>query len=224
MGDVQTVQGEVTAPTRRALTLEDMDRMRIPSRFREVTFGGVSAGPHREVLRNYLNGFDEMARRGVGLVLSGPNGTGKSSLAVVVAKEARRCGRTVLFVEAAQLKNIVFGNQTFEGEVLMRDRMRDVDVLVLDDVGKGVQDSVGAEERLLDDLIRHRAAYTRITILTTNLNVQPVRAGDPSQLERYLKPSTVHMLQECAIQVLILGADLRDGALDDIERQLRGTR
>jgi DNA replication protein DnaC len=195
----QPGQGRVI---RRELTVGDLDRMRIPDRYREVTFSAVSEGEHREVVRHYLNHFPEMAERGVGLVLSGPNGTGKTSVAVVVAKEARRCGRTVLFVEAARLKDYAFGQVVFEDDVLMRDRMRAVDVLVLDDVGKGVQDSVGAEERLLDDLVRHRAAHRRITILTTNMNVRAARQGDLSQWERYLKPSTVAMLEECALKVL----------------------
>jgi len=218
MTDEQDLEqvAEARAEFRRQLTLLDMERMRIPLRYREAHFDGVSAGPHKVELYNYLVALDEMLARGVGLVLHGKNGTGKTSVAVIALKESRRRGNTGLFVEAASLKDIKFASKGFEGETRLWDRILDVDVLVLDDLGKGVQDSTGAEERLLDELLRFRGAYCRATFITTNMSAIAKRRGDKSQLEDYLKLSTMHMLGETSVSIAMVGADLREGALDDV--------
>jgi hypothetical protein len=139
-----------------------------------------------------------------------------TSAAVIALKEARRRGNTGLFIEAAALKDIKFGSKGFEGEKLLWERILDVDVLVLDDLGKGVRDKEGAEERLLDDLLRFRGAYCRTTLITTNMSAIPRRRGELSQLEEYLKTSTIHMLSETSVSIAMVGADLREGALDDV--------
>jgi DNA replication protein DnaC len=218
MTDEQDLEqvAEARAGFRRQLTLVDMERMRIPPRYREAHFDGVSAGPHKMELYNYLVALDEMLARGVGLVLHGKNGTGKTSAAVIALKEARRRGNTGLFVEAASLKDIKFASKGFEGETRLWDRILDVDVLVIDDLGKGVRDKEGAEERLLDELLRFRGAYCRATYITTNMSAIPRRRGDASQLEEFLKASTIHMLSETSVSIAMVGADLREGALDDV--------
>jgi DNA replication protein DnaC len=218
MTDEQDLEqvAEARSGMRRQLNLKDMERMRIPLRYRDAHFDGVSAGPHKMELYNYLVALDDMLARGVGLVLHGKNGTGKTSAAVIALKEARRRGNTGLFIEAAALKDIKFGSKGFEGEKLLWERILDVDVLVLDDLGKGVRDKEGAEERLLDELLRFRGAYCRTTLITTNMSAIPRRKGDASQLEEYLKASTIHMLSETAVPIAMVGADLREGALDDV--------
>lgn len=203
-------------PQRRPLTLEDLERMRVPVRYREVTFAGASAGAHREAVQKYLLGLDDMLARGVGLLFNGPNGTGKTSLAVVVLKEARRRGYTGLYIEAAMLRDLVFGKRGFDALESAWERMLSVDVLVLDDLGKGVQDSVAAEERLVDELLRHRGANRRVTLITTNLSAVARTPGSRSQLEEYLKASTLAMLQETVLLVSVLGPDLRAGSLTDL--------
>lgn len=218
MTDEQDLEqvAEARAGFRRPLTEQDMERMRIPMRYREVHFDGVSAGPHKMELYNYLVQLDDMLARGVGLVLHGKNGTGKTAAAVIALKEARRRGNTGLFIEAAALKDIKFGSKGFEGQVRLWDRILDVDMLVLDDLGKGVRDKEGAEERLLDELLRFRGAYCRTTLITTNMSAIPRRRGELSQLEEYLKTSTIHMLSETSVSIAMVGADLREGALDDV--------
>jgi hypothetical protein len=139
---------------------------------------------------------------------------------VIALKEARRRGHTGLFIECAALKDIKFGQRGFEGEGTLWERMMAVDVLVLDDLGKGVQDNSGAEERLLDELLRYRGSYRRTTIITTNMSAVPRNRGDKSQLEGYLKISTLHMLKESSVSITMVGADLREGALDDVKDRL----
>lgn len=205
---------ENVAILRRELTRDDMERMRIPLRYWKVTFDGISAERSRvnpdapsaqEVVRSYLGQLEEMAEDGVGLLLHGDNGRGKTSIAVVVAKEFRRRGRSVLFIEAAQLRHYVIKNVYFDGDdgESYFDRAMSVDVLVLDDFGKGTQDKTGFGMDLFDSLIRHRNAEKLVTFITTNMNPR-------DQLPKELLQSTMHSLKECVIPVEVIGDDQRD--------------
>lgn len=207
-------------PERLILTVEHLERMRIPARYYRVAFTGVSEGAHKEALRRYLTDLDDLLARGVGLVLSGPNGSGKTSCAVLVLKEAARRGVFGVFGEAASIRDVAFSKKSFDGEQALWERWQQAPVLVLDDLGKGVTDSVAAAERLLDELLRHRGMAKRLTIVTTNLRTVGERPGDLSPLEQYLKASTLAMLQETALLVSVVGPDLRVGALDDVREAL----
>ena len=191
---------------RRPLTSEDLRRMRIPGRFWDASleeiYGEGSPSP-RSVARRYMDKLDDMIRRGVGLLLWGPNGRGKTCMAVVIGKEARRRGYTVLFGRASELKSMVIERAPFDSEQTMWSRMLSVDLLIVDDLGKGTQDSTGFGARLIDDLLRQRASERKVTILTTNMSPR-------DQIPAELKQSTMHTLKECVVPVHIAGPDRRE--------------
>ncbi len=114
-----------------------------------------------------------------------------------------------MFVECASLKSAVIEKTAFDENQSIWDRAKSVDVLVLDDLGKGVQDKTGFGARVLDDLIRHRNASQRITFITTNMTPGPQMAED-------LKVSTLHSLKECIIPVRIDGPDRREDSKAEI--------
>jgi len=164
-----------------------------------------------------------MQRDGVGLLLWGANGRGKTGIAACLLMEARRRGYTGLFVPVAALKDMAFNNIMYNASTRVIQRARSVDVLVLDDLGKGVQDRTGAGARLLDELIRERALAMRVTHITTNMS--PVLTGDkPSQLEEEIKISTLHAMKDRIVNLLVGGVDLRDGNRMDVLSTLRGER
>ena len=198
---------------RKPLTETDMGRMRIPKRYWSCAFDeisdDVSGGVADEVspkglARRYLVKLDEMLDRGIGILLWGANGRGKTGVSVVVCKEARRRGYTVLFAECADLKRCVIDRVPFDDDQSVLERARSVDLLVLDDLGKGVQDRTGFGARLLDELIRHRNASQLSTIITTNMGFE--------QMDEELKKSTIHSLKECMVPAKIMGPDRRDEA------------
>ena len=210
-----------TAQYRRKLTEEDLNRMRVPCRYWYVQpdqvsdesgkDGGVSA---RAVTLTYLNRIIDMRRNGSGLLLWGVNGTGKTGMAVVIAKEFRRRGFPVLFAEAADLKRLVVSHEMFDEDQTLWDRALNVDVLVLDDVGKGVIDTTEFGIRLIDELIRHRNANKLVTIMTTNMNV--------AQLTADLKPSSMAALKEHMVAVHVCGIDRRDAVCAEMTSTLFG--
>jgi DNA replication protein DnaC len=203
----------------RKLTDVDLVRMRVPRRYWEAhhnfipdttTVGsGVSA---RQAALNYLKNIEEMRRNGTGLLLWGSNGTGKTCMAIVIAKEFRRRGNTALFIEAADIKRFVIQHEMFDEDQTYWDRAMSVDVLVIDDLGKGVQDGTGLGARLIDELIRHRNASRLVTLITTNMN-QRVLAEE-------LKVSTVSSLKEHVFPIHVSGIDRRDSVAVGISKSM----
>jgi DNA replication protein DnaC len=194
---------------RRVLTQEDLVRMRIPRRYWNVQpdlvtdhrKAGTALSP-RDVVKLYIEEMSKCRRTGRGLTLYGPNGTGKTSMAVCILKEFRRRHVPGLFVEAALLTSKIVEHEMFDEDQTLFDRMHSVPVLVLDDVGKGILDKTGFGVRTLDALIRHRNGETLITIMTTNM-VQ-------SEMKDELMVSTLSSLKEHTALVWVGGTDRRE--------------
>lgn len=192
----------------RKLTNHDLQAMRLPQRFWVSSFEHIkgdmtSPDSPKRMIAGYLSNLTKMREVGAGLVLWGPNGTGKTSIGSVILKAARREGRTAMFLESAALKTIVVSKEMYDAEsgITVWARAQRVDFLLLDDLGKGSHDSQGFGERLLDELIRSRYANQRPTIITTNVN--------KSRLGEVIKPSTLHTLKGSCAQLKIDEFDYR---------------
>jgi DNA replication protein DnaC len=199
----------------RRLTDSDLVRMRVPRRYWTVACDGIPDGKTvghgvstQQAARNYMRQIDEMRRQGRGLLLWGGNGTGKTCMAIVIAKEFRRRGYPVLFMAAADIKRMVVEREMFDEDQTFWDRALNVDVLVIDDLGKGSQDSTGFGARMFDELIRHRNASKLVTIITTNMNQK--------DLAEELKVSTMSSLKEHVFPIHVSGIDRRDAVADGI--------
>jgi len=192
------------------LTGEHMELMRIPRRFWESRASDIRGSVQEKILA-YLKNMNSFLDEGVGLLVWGKNGVGKTGAAVVLAKEARRIGSSVLFVTAEGLRVAVLEKEDFDGSPLM-DRARTVDVLVLDDLGKEHSGQTGFTERMFEGLIRQRASARRTTIITSNMGV--------SALREHYKPSMMEVMKECVYPLRMDGESRRDGALDDVAERL----
>jgi len=202
-----------SVPFRRELNRDDLERMRVPSRYWSARFDEISdvvirkiGESTRDVVGKYINRMAQARSEGAGLVFWGDNGCGKTSAAVVIAKEYRRRGYTVLFMEAADLKRMVIEKEHFDEEETYWDRARSVDVLVLDDFGKGIMDSTGFGASIFDELIRARNSRQMVTIITSNLPTKEWLG------ELELKKSTMESLRECTYPLHVVGENKRDGS------------
>ena len=215
--------GQVLDFRRRQLTKDDLVRMRLPKRYWNASCDQVpnvrdkkSSVGARDMLEAYIRNMEEMRQDGVGLLLWGENGCGKSSIAAIVAKEYRRRFNTVLFIEAANIRTMVIDKDHFDEDETYWQRAMSVDVLVIDDIGKGTTDRTGFGERLMDELIRTRNANKLVTIITTNA----VPRGEKETLSDILKPSTIHSLKEHVSVINVRGEDQRDKISGDISNRL----
>jgi len=192
---------------RRQLNESDLLRMKLPKSYWECTFDGI-AEENQEIILNYLRKVLSNDINGVGFLFWGDNGRGKTGILSVIGKEFKRNGYQVLFLEASDIKRIVMKDIQFDDMVSIWDRARDVTVLLLDDLGKGVMDNTGFGARLIDELIRHRTSENLVTLISTNMT--------PEQMLMDFKKSTIHSLKSKIIPVQILGDDKREGLKEEL--------
>jgi len=161
---------------RMRLTTQHLERAGIPRRFWDVRLDQVPPDV-RERICAYLRHLGDMLEYGEGLHLHGANGTGKTSIAVLVSMEALRLGATVLFTTAEELRRGSIEEVWFDDSQLIIDRAREVDLLVIDDLGKEHRGDSGYAERLLEDILRQRSARRLLTVITTNVPIGTSKDG-----------------------------------------------
>jgi DNA replication protein DnaC len=203
---------------RMRLTQAHVERMRIPQRYWGVRLAQVP-GEVQGYVEGYLRSLDEHLDRGDGLLLWGNNGVGKTSAAVLFAKEARRRGASVFFITAEGLRQAVLERQVFDEDQTVIERARSVDFLVLDDLGKEHPGETGFTERLFENLVRERCAARRVTIVTTNLPLKQGDGGSRSLSTVYI-PSMLEVMKESICPIYFEGENQRNSKAVDLASRL----
>jgi DNA replication protein DnaC len=150
---------------------------RIPKAFREVSFDREPvpalqrAYPHvvREV-RRYCDTIAEQLEAGRGMWFTGPVGTGKTTLAMLISKTAMEADRTVAIYSLPRLLTML--RETFHEDTpyslsQLLDKLCSVDLLHIDDVGAEHTTAWVLEQ--LYTVVNTRYEDRRSLILTTNL-------------------------------------------------------
>ena len=175
---------QLSKVVRRPLTQRCLERMRIPCGYWRVKIDRLSDGPHKRIVMRYMRRIDDAVKAGYGIVLCGENDSGKTSIASMILQEARRRGYSGLFLTTQQYLAECEGGTLFDDAQTLQERSKNVDVLVLDDLGKEVSkygtSTAGHERgvvvaRFFDDLIRTRQSNMRSTVITTNLFPDMIR-------------------------------------------------
>jgi DNA replication protein DnaC len=182
----------------------------IGRRFLEVSFDRepiVSLDPVvlRQV-RAFVRSIDDNLEGGRGLWFDGPVGTGKTSLAILVAKAAKDAGRSYAVYPVPRLLAEIkrtFDRDASDSYLGFFRRLCTVDVLVLDDLGAEKQTEWVLEQ--LYSIVNERWQDRRSIVVTTN-----IPDADPEAPARLLQAS-VGDLRAAAAQ-----ADGRD--LEELRR------
>jgi DNA replication protein DnaC len=185
--------------------------MRLPRRFWEADFARISEGDHKLAIGKYVAKIVVALKKGFGMVLWGQNGTGKTAAAAVCLKEARRRGVSCLFITANQFITDTISRAPFNDAHTVHQRAKMVDLLVLDDLGKETYAhdmSKDTVESMFEDLLRHRSANMRSTIITMNLG--------PSKLEEKYGKSFTRVMQESNPFVEMVGPSQREAGKEEL--------
>lgn len=196
------------------LTVADMKRANVPARFWNVKLSEIPEHlEYRDKVRKYLEKMDEMLENGIGLFLySDENSTGKTSIAVLALKQALRLRRTAYFEESGRLKAALIRAEEFEENIPIERRIRTVDLLVLDDVGKEYRTESGFAENTIESVLRDRSQSMRLTIMTSNLK--------PNKIEQVYSADLAALLRETMIPLRISGYDWRAVKAEELKQML----
>jgi DNA replication protein DnaC len=158
------------------------------------------------IARKYVDNFDEMKKRGKGLLLYGTVGTGKTYAAACIANELIEQGRPCLVTNFARITNTLQG--MFEGKQRYLDDFNQLDLLVIDDLA-AERDTAYMNEMIFN-IIDSRYRSGKPLIVTTNLTQSELTA--PASVDRRRVYSR---LFEMCVPVEVNGIDRRGKKLND---------
>jgi DNA replication protein DnaC len=177
----------------------------IPRRYRQVSFDQPPVIYMDSAIvaatRRFTEDIDAMLDAGRGLWFMGPVGTGKTTLAMLVAKSALRAGRTVAIYSLPRLLNDIRDTHRAErSHTELLDRLAAVDLLHIDDVGAERTTDWVLEE--LYSIVNSRYEDERSVVITTNIM-------DREALCQQITERTVSRLTEMCDELPLLGDDHR---------------
>ncbi len=179
----------------------------IPRRFRLVSFDtppvtDLPPVPVR-VVRDFVRRLDDHLEHGRGLWLYGDVGTGKTTLAMLVARHALEAGHSVAIYSLPRLLaeiRTTFDDGSDRSYTDLIDRLSQVDLLHVDDVGAEKTSPWVLEQ--LYALVNARYEDERSIVLTTNLQ-------ERDELVAQIGERTVSRLEEMCEVVPLFGPDAR---------------
>lgn len=158
------------------------------------------------IAHKYVDNFPEMKKRGKGLLLYGPVGTGKTHAAACIANELINQGRPCLVTNFARITNTLQG--MFEGKQRYLDDFNRLDLLVIDDLAAERDTSYMNE--MIFNIIDSRYRSGKPLIVTSNLTQTELTAPGSVDKERIYS-----RLLEMCVPVEVKGADRRERKLRD---------
>jgi DNA replication protein DnaC len=163
---------------------------------------------------------------GVGLILHGSIGSGKTMLSALLLKELLADGWDGYFVTfSGLLDEFASGWRDEEQKRWFRDRITNADVLVVDDVGRELKQrsfvkGEGAIDRsrpmavsTMDEVLRYRVAHCRPTIITTNMTTEDLTSDYGSNI--------MSLLNEKSATYEFVGSDYRRTAYSNQDKEIQ---
>lgn len=153
-------------------------------------------------LTDYMDNAAAYIDRGIGLIVHGPVGTGKTLLMNLILKElvkAKYDCYSTTFAGAVENFTATWGDKA-EKQVFAK-RFMGSQVLGLDDLGKEQRASNRLPQTTFDYILRSRVQSARPTIVTTNMGAMELVNGYGG--------AVLSLLVESSVEIELKGADFR---------------
>jgi DNA replication protein DnaC len=204
---------------RRKLNQADFRRVNVGRLYWGCTRSGIQSEQARKGVTAYTDKVGEMVRDGVGLLISGARGVGKTGAAVVVIKAAILGGFTTYFVTHAELRDLQFQDRVFgDGSdgITVNQRILNAQLLVIDGLDREFQTDRAFGPLQLVRLLTRRNSNKLATVITTRI------AREFKEKEEYA--DLYDALRQSMLPITIVGINLRDTMQRDLESRLFGER
>lgn len=194
----------------RGLLQLQLEQANVGQDYWEVDFNNFK-GPEKPkaLTHKYLCNLEEMKDKGIGLLYVGPNGPGKTTLAMIAMKYLIRARWNVYCTSLGEIIETIQktwkDKDSESDEHTFIDRCRRADFVLIDDVGKEHRGQSGFVQTVFDNLIRFRVQNRLPTFLTTNLT--------KSELNQAYGESVMSLLDGKLLPVTVTGDDHRQTEL-----------
>lgn len=209
----ETQQAEETMETERRERMRKI-ALRSPE-LMNATFAADDApdSSNSRFIRRYAEQWEEMRDNGIGMLLTGGVGTGKSFLACCLANRVIDYGQTAYFVSVPDVIAISRYESSFDKEVQREfhrfmDKIRLYDLLILDDLG-AERDTDYAVEQVYR-VIEARSNSGLPLVVTTNLSLAEMKKRPTLQSQRIYD----RIDKMCPLQLVMKGESRRKEAGD----------
>ena len=152
---------------------ELLRRARIPSNHWDCLLSEIpDEMEYKPFIVQYTDEISANLGSGSGLYIWGPHSSGKTGLASIICKAALNKGHMPLWIAAEKIPEYMCEDIYFDSDTLMRDRLYQVPLLVLDDLRLRSQQNLKSDwiERWLESIVRRRMDGKLCTIITSNNN------------------------------------------------------
>ena len=179
-------------PIRTTLSNKNLINMGVPRALLDLSLEDLDLNEKiLDYVQGYIDNIDNSFKYNKGLFLYGSNGTGKTSIASIIIKEAykhRYTAKRVTWVDYMTLYTRAWGCNNFELKMHTEDVIKDIkdrEFLVLEEIGKEQDNKLAMT--LLEDMLRHREDKGFPTIICTNLAPKSVVERYGASIESLIK-------------------------------------
>ncbi|MFR2535184.1 MAG: AAA family ATPase [Clostridia bacterium] len=179
-------------PIRTTLSNKNLINMGVPKALLDLSLEDLDLSEKiLDYVQGYIDNIDNSFKYNKGLFLYGSNGTGKTSIASIIIKEAykhRYTAKRMTWVDYMTLYTRAWGCNNFELKMHTEDVIKDIkdrEFLVLEEIGKEQDNKLAMT--LLEDLLRHREDKGFPTIICTNLAPKSVVERYGASIESLIK-------------------------------------
>lgn len=186
------------------------NRCVIPKRHKEFDWEKLPNEDYVKICRIFLENYEACLDEGRGLILWGPYSHGKSALACEFLRQLPT-GRTGLFVRSVEVPGYLINDTEFDPRQTFHERMKTVDLLVLDEFI--LHDGGSFRDTCVELLVRYRISEMRSIIITTN---------HPPKFIRENYQAFHEATKECLIPLQIKGKDFRADKSSELMEEMTG--
>lgn len=196
------------AEDKRNAEMVEMDKARsislLSTKYQSASFETYARNQNNEkayrIAKNYVKHFDEMYKKGQGLLFYGPVGTGKTYTAACIANALFSCGVPVIMTSFNEILKKIADKDQSENQLFTR--LNAARLLILDDLGAERSTSYALEK--VYDVIDGRVRIGKPMILTTNLTAEEIIAPKEIAYDRIY-----NRILEVCVRVNIPGSSRR---------------